>query len=89
MYHDLLKMPQHEWEQIREGASQALGHRPSAMWGPMHIAAPERGGKRTLMDIARTATPADAARAVEVEGAQGGDFTHAVRFVAGSLRRVR
>ena len=88
-YHDLIHMPHHKWEQIREGASQMLGNRASPMWGQMHVRPPRSGGRRTLTDIARTSTPHDAARSVELEGRTGGDYTHGVRHVMYQLDLIR
>lgn len=87
-YHDLIHMPHHKWEQVREGARQMLGHRPSPMWGKMHLQNPP-GGMRTLTDIARTSTPTDAARSVELEGVRGGDFTHGVHHVLTQVANQR
>lgn len=88
-YHDLIHMPQHKWEQVREAASQMLGNRESPMWGKMHVRTPEFGGKRTLTDISRLSTPQDAARAVELEGVDGADFTSGVRHVVDQVKRLQ
>ena len=80
-YHDLLGMPHHGWEGLREAASQALGNAPSDMWGPMHVKAP-RHMHNSLRNIVGTATPHLAARHIESENNVGGGFHTALMHLA-------
>lgn len=85
LYHNLLRMPHHKWEQVREAAHQMTGRKPSPMWGRLAVHKPAFGGHQTLGEIARTATPSDAARAVELDGREGGDYARGVAHILGQL----
>src|SRR5690242_5459840 len=92
MYHHLLTTPRHQWEAVREAASQMLGGYPSAMWenengnamdiggmygGAMYIA----GGfnHEDVRDILMCPSPAAAARLVDLEhDSKGSGFKNAL-----------
>ena len=83
MYHGLMRMQQHDWESIREAASQHMGHSPSAMWGPLPKR-PFKGDMKHLFSVARAHTPHVAAKLLEADHArsgEGGGFSEALRHI--------
>ncbi len=72
MYHELIRMPQHQWERVREHAMQSMGSRASPMWGKVH--APKFGGGfHHMQKLAELHCPHLAAKQLEVEHAHTGE----------------
>ena len=69
MYHRLLRMPQRDWETVREFASQSAGNLPSPMWPRFRT--PPTVSREHLDTIARARAPYIAARLVEAHHADG------------------
>lgn len=88
MYHDLIHMKPAQWHQIREGAHQLLGHQPSPMWGPMHVQG-LANSHNAMRDITNLPSASAAARQVESEGREGGQFTRAVAHLSNATKRMR
>jgi len=93
MFHHLLVTPKHQWEAVREAASQMLGGAPSAMWENETGNAVEIGGgmyggaqyiaggfnHEDVRDILMCPTAAAAARLVELEHeSKGAGFKNAL-----------
>jgi len=94
LYHGLMRMHQHDWEAVREAASQNLGHMPSLMWGS--IPTPKFAGRSHHMrSVLRAHSPHIAAKLVEAEHASrgsGGGFgsaiKHLMRWIKNGFHRV-
>lgn len=87
-YHSLMKMHQHDWEAMREAASQSLGNAPSHMWGPIPVPKFE-GEMHHMRNVARAHSPHIAAKLLEAEHAhqgEGGGFRSAIRHVLKAVR---
>jgi hypothetical protein len=80
-------MQQHDWESLREAASQHMGHTPSAMWGRLPVR-PFKGDRKHIFSIARTHTPHVAAKLLEADHArsgEGGGFGEALKHLMDML----
>ena len=88
-YHGLMRTKQHDWEAIREAASQGLGHAPSLMWGPIPTGK-FGGSEHHIRTLARAHSPHIAAKLLEAEHAhqgEGGGLSAALAHVTDGLRR--
>lgn len=87
MYHGLMSMHQHDWEAVREAASQNLGNGASSMWGAIP-SAPFKRSAHHVMSVARAHSPHIAAKLLEAEHAQvgeGGGFHDALQHFMGAV----
>lgn len=88
-YHGLMRMKQHDWEAVRETASQALGNAPSLMWGAIPIGK-FKGDEHHMRTLAKAHSPHIAAKLLEsehVHQGEGGGLSTAFSHVIGGLRQ--
>lgn len=92
LYHSVLKLNPHEWERVRESASQRAGFKPHPFWSELPQG-PLESGINHYLSVMRASSPHIAARKLDLEhmdhGDIGGGFFSALRDAYKTYKQIK